>query len=125
MLKYFGVLTGSSLAPAGIHDRESVLQFDSLDHARRHLACAHVGANTAMYVNGAKTLDGEYPGDIPGGAGEGAALTLWTVPNRGAARVFDGADANDLWGILTADPDPYPDYQLEVGPRGGIRAVQL
>ncbi|WP_025157216.1 hypothetical protein [Leifsonia aquatica] len=125
-MRYFGVLNGSALAPSGIHDREAVVVLDSIRHAEDHLSFAHVGANLALRSHGGKTLDGEYPGDIPGGVGDGSRITLFQVP-RSSVYETDDMDAGELYDLLLRcyGPDLHPDYELTVGPRGGVKIERL
>ena len=126
-MRYFGILNGTNLAPAGIHDRGSVLVLESLQHAQYHLQGAISGSSFGLRYWGARNLDGEYPGDIPGGSGDDSTLMLYTMPERviwmtnDPRHPFRAETDAELWQRLTDNGDPYPDYVLSVGPRGGIR----
>jgi hypothetical protein len=103
MIRYLGVLDGANLATGNVREREHIILLESLDGGR--------------------------PLPIPGGLGDDAQLTLWVLPIvsplTNDADVMRWATTEErterAWQSIADDPDPYPDYILTLGPRGGVR----
>lgn len=116
MIRYLGVLDGGNLATGNIRDRSHVLTFEALGNARAALREADAGSGQ---IYSALQLDGSRPLPIPGGIGEDAQLTLWRI-----APVYS-EDVLMEWRLIANDPDPYPDFILTLGPRGGVKLERL
>lgn len=125
MIRYLGVLDSANLATGNVREREQIILLESLDAARETLRMAADGRN--IYT--AERLDGGRPLPIPGGLGDDAQLTLWVLPvvspltnDAGVTRWATAEERTErAWQSIADDADPYPDYILTLGPRGGVR----
>lgn len=127
MIRYLGVLDGGALATGNVREPSHVLMIESLGTARATLTEA---ANSGRIYSALALDTGALPLPIPGGLGEGAQLTLWRLPHTypyrhrvatdSTERATDAELANAGWRSLVAAVDPYPDFILTLGARGGV-----
>lgn len=113
-IRWFGVLNDPSLAPSGIQsDRgANVIVIASLKDAGLILqGVLHM--SRPDYWAPANDLDGERHGDTP--YLNEPWLTLWPADT-------DTDHAVEYWTEqYEHNRDPYPEYVLSIGPRGGIK----
>lgn len=116
-IRYFGVLNDANLAPSGIlYDRgANIIVIESLRHAELILDGTMVHGDPSRWV-AANDLDGEPHGRTP--ALSAPTLTLWHAETDTERAAEYWTDFYGPRGIVT---DPYPEYVLSVGPRGGIK----
>ena len=113
-VRYLGILDDPvTLAPASIHERAHVLVIRDLTEAKAVLEGFYVSGDSAF----ARDLSLKNQGHlVPGGTSREARLTLYRVD----CKILDGGPAREWEGLIEAG-DPYPEYVLSIGPRGGIR----
>lgn len=112
-VRYLGILDGPSLAPASIHEPSHVMTIRSLAVAEGLIERAYLtGELGRWHTLGATTLDAQPLDSV---LADRYTLTLYRV----TCRILDGGP-RAAWQAIIEDGDPYPDYVVKVGPRGGI-----
>lgn len=117
-IRYFGVLNDANLAPSSVADSRgaNVIVIASLKDAALILEGAVVYDNPSRWVP-ANDLDGEPHGRTP--ALSAPTLTLWHADTEPEHAAEYWADTYSIDGGSVTDP--YPEYVLSIGPRGGIK----
>jgi hypothetical protein len=118
-IRYLGVVDDPSLAPGSIHELDHVLAFRSLEDAGL--------AAELFYLRGSSRLafpaKVEKNSDLYGGVDYGFQLSrsLTITLYRVDCKVLDDGP-RFAWEDLISGSlgDPYPNYQITIGPRGGI-----
>lgn len=117
-VRYLGVLDGPNLAPGSIHEESHVIAIRSLEVAEGLIDRARLTGELGRWSSlGATTLDAQPLDSV---LPDRYRLTLYRV----TCRVLDGGP-RAAWEAITKDGDPYPDYIVEVGERGGIRTERV
>lgn len=115
--RYLGVLNDHhNLAPAGIHDKSSIIVFTSLDQAHDMFRKAEEGGH--FYAMHGHDLQGNTLLPIPGGVSLAATLDLWMLDSGGGEH-DNRDDYFNCWEVLH-EVEAEPDFQLTFGPRWGI-----
>lgn len=115
--RYLAVLDGPNLAPSDFTEASHIVPLASLAEAEHYLTASVNGYVSRWLTDKFVNLAGQDTGEFPGGLSVDAALTLYrlgtTAHNLDTARM--------LHDLIVDAVDPYPDYVLSVGPRGGIK----
>lgn len=114
-VRYLGVIDDPvHLAPASIHEAGHVLPVLTLE--RGEVILDGVRRNGQGYSPWHLTLDAKDSLAFGQPLSDQATLTLYRVD----CKLLDGGPRR-AWEKLIEDGDPYPDYIISVGPRGGIK----
>lgn len=116
-IRYLGVLDDPGhLAPGSIYDPTHVYSIRSLDEAETILHQIYHSGETYLL----RDMHGESKPGLFGASGEDLTLTLYSLADPWQLAAGPWVAWQDM--VLR---DPYPDYQISIGPRGGIKRERV